>query len=58
MNRWSKAEAELMSQIEQVGESQQLMGKSLCAVGAQEVVFTQEAVFNNETGRRDKLGNY
>lgn len=58
MNRWSKAEAELMTQIQPVGESQQLMGKSLCAVGARKVVFTQEAVFNNETGRTDKLGNY
>lgn len=47
-----------MSQIQQVGESKLVMGKSLCAVGAQKVVFTQEAFFNNEKGRIEKLENY
>lgn len=47
-----------MSQIWQVGERKQLMGKRLCAVGAQKVVFTQEALFNNEKGRIDKSENY
>lgn len=34
------------------------MGKSLCAMGAQKVLFTQEALFNNEKERIDKLENY
>lgn len=47
-----------MSQIQQVGESKQLMGKSLYVMGAHKIVFTQEALFNNEKGRIDKLENY
>jgi len=34
------------------------MGKSLCAIGAQKVVFTQEALFSNEKVRIEKLENY
>lgn len=34
------------------------MGKSLYVMGAQKVVFTQEAFFNNEKGRIEKLENY
>lgn len=38
-----------------MGKSERLMGKSLHAMREQNIVFTQEVLFNNEKGRVDNL---